>query len=264
MSRSTLLPCALLALGLVACATPSRAPTAATLVDSSIPAAPIRASAPAEAPTRALGAESQDSLDPFASAKREAPRWHDGQALMHGFLGVTSYSTVEISGEVNGDDGDLDELPVIGGGAQWKVGGRRIDWGLEGLLSFAGRANATAFVVGGGGAAVAVDVDLLLFELYGGPFVSLFLGEKVRLYGAAGPLLQWASYDQNDSVIADEDGSGFGSGYYARAGFEFALPSRALVGFGARWSDTSVDLGSSIGDLDIDGVQILFTMTTGL
>lgn len=190
--------------------------------------------------------------------------WANGQPLMHGFLGVSTFEKVELdNGRIDGDEGDLDELPLIGGGAQWRFGGRNLDLGLEGLLSFSGRANAAAFVVGGGGAAVAVDVDLMIFELYGGPFASVFLGDKLRLYGAAGPLMQWANYDQSGNGLAD-DGSGFGYGWYARTGLEFVLPSRVMLGLGARWSDSSVDLGSGLGDLEIDGLQVLFTVSRGL
>jgi len=191
--------------------------------------------------------------------------WRPGQPLMQGFFGVTYFDDVSVEdgfGRVDGDKGDLDDLPVIGGGGQFKLGGERIDWGLEGLLSFAWRSDATAFVVGGGGAAVAVDVDLLLFELYGGPFASVFLGDKLRLYGAAGPILQWASYDQSGTF--SDDGSGFGSGLYARTGLEFALASRTLIGFGVRWSDTSVDLSGALDELEIDGFQALFTVSQGL
>lgn len=185
---------------------------------------------------------------------------------MQGFLGYTSFENISADGSgttVDGDEGDVDHLPLIGGGAQWKLGGKRIDFGLEGLLSFAGSANAAAFVSGGGGAVVAVDVDLLLFDLYGGVFASLFLGDKLRLYGAVGPLLEWAEWDQSGNGL-DDNGSGFGVGTYARTGFEFALPSRTLVGFGVRWSDSTVDLGGALGDLDIEGLQMLFTVSRGL
>ena len=161
------------------------------------------------------------------------------------------------------DDGDLDELPVIGGGAQWKLGGERVDFGLEGLMSFSWRANAEAFVIGGGGAAVAVDVDISLFELYGGPFASLFLGDKLRLHGAAGPILQFADYEQEGGGLAD-DGSGFGAGWYARTGLEFVLPARTLLGFGVRWSDSTVDLGSGLGDLELEGLQAVVTVSRGI
>jgi len=197
---------------------------------------------------------------------KSAPTWHVRQPMMQGFLGANLFQHVEVDTDgpthVDGDRGDLDELPLIGGGAQWKLGGERVDFGFEGMLSFAWRSDATAFVVGGGGAAVAVDVDLMIFELFGGPFASAFLGDRVRVYGAAGPLLQWANYDQSGSL--GEDGSGFGTGLYARTGIEFLASRRTWIGFGVRWSDSSVDLGGNLGDLDIDGVQAALTVSNGL
>jgi hypothetical protein len=205
--------------------------------------------------------------DPFPTERRTQLDWQPGRMLMQGFLGVSAFEHVAVddggAGPVDGDDGELDQIPLIGGGAQWKLGGERVDFGLEGMLSFGWRGDAEAFVIGGGGAAVAIDVDLLLFELYGGPFASLFLGDKLRLYGAAGPILQFADYAQSGGGLA-EDGSGFGAGWYARTGLEFALPSRTLIGFGARWSNTSVDLGSDLGDLELEGLQAMVTVSRGL
>jgi hypothetical protein len=212
--------------------------------------------APGEASPPSLQSHSE-----FSDDRGRVRPWAPGEPLMHGFLGVSAFRRVEVEdGSVDGDEGDADELPTIGGGAQWKLGGSRSDFGLEGLLALSGRANAEAFVVGGGGAAVAIDVDLLLLELYGGPFASLWLGEKLRLYGAAGPLLQFADYQQTGGGLAD-DGSGFGYGYYGRAGLEFALPSRTLIGLGVRWSDSSVDLGGDLGDLELEGLQFLLTVS---
>ncbi len=190
--------------------------------------------------------------------------WSKGQALAQGFFGVTHFSEFEVEGgNVDGDEGDLDQLPVLGGGGQWKLGGDRVALGLEGLLSFAWRADAKAFATGGGGAVVAVDVDVLIFELFGGPFASVFLNDHLRLYGGAGPLMQWAEYDQSGPNL-DGDGSGFGSGWYARTGLEFVLPSGTLIGFGVRWSDTRVDLDNGLGDLEIDGFQGVVTVSQGL
>jgi hypothetical protein len=186
---------------------------------------------------------------------------------MHGFFGAAAFEHAEVDGSggatIDGDAGELDSYPVIGGGAQWKLGGQRMDFGLEGLLSFGWRSDAEAFVVGGGGAAIAIDVDMLVFELFGGPFASMMLGDKLRLYGAAGPLMQFADYAQTGGGLAD-DGSGFGYGWYARTGLEFALPSRTLIGFAVRWSDSEVDLGGRLGDLELEGVQAVLTVSRGI
>jgi hypothetical protein len=196
-------------------------------------------------------------------------RWAPGQSLMQGFFGVLMLEQAEVSSgslpPVDGADDDLERMPTLGGGAMYKLGGRRMDWGVEGMLAFGGRADATAFYIGGGGAAVAVDVDLLVFDLYAGPFVSLFLGNRFRVYGAAGGLLQWASYDQSGtSAIDTGDGSGFGTGYYVRGGAEFSLSPGTMLGFGVRWSESVVDLSGSLGDLDLAGTQAAITISRWL
>ena len=218
----------------------------------------VAAGAPGD-PAAMVPAGSQNPPYPYQAYQPVSiADWPVGRPLMQGFIGWTAFDEVSVEGsggvEIDGDQGDLDEFPLFGGGGQLKLLGEGVDVGVEGLVSIGGRANADAFVVGGGGAIVAVDVDMLVIELYGGPFLSFFLGEKLRLYGAAGPLLQWIDYDQEGNSF-DDDGSGFGAGFYARTGLEFLLPSRILVGFGARWSDTSVDLDGNFGDIDVQGLE---------
>jgi len=198
----------------------------------------------------------------------QGPRWEKGHAAMQGFFGASFYDTVERTGgstpDVDGSDEDASQAPVIGGGGQWKLAGERVDLGLEAMFGFSGRANATAFAAGGMGAAIAVDVDMLLFELYGGPFASVFLGDNARVYASAGPLMQWADYEQDSSVAGiDEDGSGFGTGWYARTGIEFGVGHGTMAGLGVRWSDSTIDLGSDVGDLDLEGFQVVLTVTRG-
>jgi hypothetical protein len=185
---------------------------------------------------------------------------------MQGYFGVLMLAEAERSSgslpPVDGADDDLASMPTLGGGAMYKIGGQRVDWGVEGMLGFSGRADATAFYAGGGGAAIAVDIDLLVFDLYGGPFVSVFLGNRLRVYGAAGGLLQWASYDQSGSSAIDTgDGSGFGSGYYVRGGAEISLSPGTLLGFGVRWSESEVDLSGNLGNLDLAGTQAVVTIS---
>jgi hypothetical protein len=218
---------------------------------------------PGGAPMLNLAAVADSSQGPPRQSGE--PQWRPGQALMQGFFGVSFYDKVSRSGgsfpSVDGQRGDLDQMPMLGGGGQWKMGGDKIDWGFEGFMSVEGRANAAAFVVGGGGAAVAVDVDLLIIDLYGGPFVSTFLGNKLRLYGSVGPLIGFAFYDQSN---LSNDGTGFGVGGYARTGLEFILGSHMLTGVAVQWAKTRYDMNSSLGDLEVDGFQVMLTFTTGL
>jgi hypothetical protein len=210
-----------------------------------------------------------DRREPRPSARSGKPRWLSGQVLMQGFLGAYELETVERNGgDLGPSDGSgesLSRLPAIGGGGQWKFAGERVDFGLEAMISFGWRANAVAFAAGGGGAVIAVDVDLFLIDLYGGPFLSVFLGERWRLYGAAGPMMHWANYDQSaDDSDFNGSGSGFGTGLYARTGLEFRVRPGLMIGGGARWSDSNVDLGSELGDLEVSGLQWAFTVTTGI
>src|SRR5262245_28583781 len=115
--------------------------------------------------------------------------WRPGEAALQGYLGA---SWLELDTKGNSiasiQDDDI-SFPTIGGGGQWKLAGDQVDFGLEALFAFSWRGNVAAFAVGGGGAAVAVDVDLLMWDVYGGPFLSIPLGGRARIYGGAGPLL---------------------------------------------------------------------------
>lgn len=184
--------------------------------------------------------------------------------MLQGFLGVTLVDTFEVEGGTRPpvDGSDIDTVPTIGGGAQLKLGGERIDWGVEGLIGLSWRANAVAFSSGGGGGTVAVDVNVLLVELYGGPFVSTFLGDNWRAYAGVGPLVQFADYDQQGASI-DGSGSGFGVGGYARGGIEYRWTNTTLFGLGVRTFDSTIDLSGGLGDLDLTGTQVYLTMTQG-
>jgi opacity protein-like surface antigen len=216
---------------------------------------------------QAQGMMDRRNPPPPSASSMKRPFWPVGHTVMQGFLGAYEWNTVERSGgdtpDVDGSDDDLSQLPAIGGGGQYKLLGNHLDFGFEAMISFGWRANATAFAAGGGGAVVAVDVDMFLIDLYGGPFLSMFLGDRVRVYGAAGPLMQWAEFDQNGENI-DDSGSGFGTGWYARTGLELRVRPGLMVGGGIRWTDSSIDLNNGLGDLDLEGFQWAFTVSTGI
>src|SRR5512144_258374 len=69
----------------------------------------------------------QDSFGAMPPSSSARPEWRIGQPLMQGFLGVSEYSSIRREGgdspSVDGDDGNLEEMPIIGGGGQWKRGG---------------------------------------------------------------------------------------------------------------------------------------------
>jgi len=196
--------------------------------------------------------------------KSGPPRWNKGQPLLQGFFGAGWVTDIDRSGGSTPSVSTSDDIimPVIGGGGQWKLAGDNWDFGLEGMLSFGWQSNATAIAAGGGGAAVVVDVGLFVFDLYGGPFLSKFIGDKVRVYVSGGPLLEWVNYDQ-DSLAFGGSGSGFGVGGYARTGIEFIVSPHMMLGLGLRWSKSTVDLNNNLGNLDLQGFQTVLTVTQG-
>jgi hypothetical protein len=229
-------------------------------------AAAPRAWQPDPGPGAPPARQDDDFFEELARERAQLGAWVPGQILMQGFIGVGYPDELTFEsggGSVEIDADELDDLPVIGGGAQLKLAGERIDFGVEGMLSFAFRSDLVAFASGGGGGFVAVDVDVYVFDLYGGPFLSTSVGERARIYAAAGPILRFLDYSQDDDATGEEvDEDGFGSGVYARGGIEFMLPSGTLVGFGARWSSAEVELGD-FGDSDFEDVQLVITVTRG-
>ena len=191
-------------------------------------------------------------------------RWREGEVALQGYFGANTLEVGVDGGRLPALQDNDETFAAFGGGAQLKLSGKDIDIGVEGMLEFSGAAGAAGFAAGGGGAAVYVDFDVFLFQLYGGPFLSLPMGDRARLYGAAGPMMQWAFYEQDSAISAlAGDGSGFGYGYYARTGLEFGLSPRMMFGVSVRWSETEADLDGGFGDLQLEGFQWAITVTQG-
>lgn len=199
--------------------------------------------------------------------RRSAPS--EGTRIQ-GMIGLTEVTDVSVGldpalGEIR-DDG-VAQLPMIGGVFMRPLGGDRLKFGVEGGFTVGWENDTGVVAINNGNLLVVSDNNLFLMDIFVGPFAELFVGERIRVYGGAGPLLQYGQVDvefiDNNSFI-DETESGFGGGIYTRAGVEFDLGRGSLVGFGVRWLDSSVNLGGRMGDLDFQGVQFALTVTTGI
>lgn len=231
---------------------------------ASLAVASCAASPPAAPPPRAYAPLAPPRAEPERARQVRAPDPYPGQPLMQGYFGATRIESFELTGGgALVEEPDIVQTPFLGGGGQWALGGGRVDLGVEAGLAFSFRTDGGAFASGPDGAVVAVDVDLLLVDLYGGLFASTFLGERWRVYGAAGPLMQLASLDTEGEGV-DDSGSGFGLGYYLRGGIEFVLASHTMIGLGARWSQSTIDFSDGFGDVGLDLSQLYFSVTTGL
>lgn len=194
----------------------------------------------------------------------DVQRWERGELRLQGYLGARVLDKIERNyggGVTDGTDEELSQLPSIGGGALWKFGGDRVDFGFEGLFGANWRTNALAFS-SNGGAVIAVDADILLLDFYGGPFINVPLGKRARVYAAAGPMVQFAQYEESDSSLPEGSYStGFGTGWYARAGLEVLVGDGLYAGIGARRSESSISLSEDMGTLDLEGIEFFFSMT---
>jgi hypothetical protein len=113
---------------------------------------------------------------------------------------------------------------------------------------------------------ITTDIDLLVTDLFIGPYGEFLLGERWRVYGAAGGLMEFvhgdADIDDPNTGQSKVNDDAFGGGVYARTGLEFVLSSGVSVGFGVRWVDSNVDFGDPLGEYDLERVQWLFTVTS--
>jgi hypothetical protein len=187
--------------------------------------------------------------------------------LVTGMFGLTEIELQDLELDSSfGEAGETEEstLPIIGAVVQKPFAGERVRVGLEGGGTLSWEGELETVIVGSGGALLTADNDFFHTDLFAGPFADLLVGEKLRFYAAAGPLMQFASIDAEwtDPVFGDVevDEDGFGAGYYARTGFEIEFGSLSL-GFGIRFVDSSVDMNGEIDEVDIEELQYLVTAT---
>ncbi|MFT7485033.1 MAG: hypothetical protein ACI9F9_000879 [Candidatus Paceibacteria bacterium] len=195
-----------------------------------------------------------------------------GESISQAMIGVSYFETARREGGTNPDTGfgsdGLEQLPLIAGAIQETTrNGEYFDFGFEGGAAV-GFVTSGGFVAASGanGLIVAVDIDLLLVDLFIGPFVSLNIGERMRFYAGAGPVVDFANYSHEGSegsTEVDESGTGLGLGWYARGGVEFLFDGGYMLGVGYRWFDSNIALSGDLGTLDLVGSQAFVSFSTG-
>jgi hypothetical protein len=149
-----------------------------------------------------------------------------------------------------------------GGGISWK--------GSD--TEFAGRVDE-----GGGTVAFRIDNEMLILEAHIGGYLRAHLGKKADLYFGAGPAIIFAEHDVDDDetdegetpepvqtgngtvILGDDSASDIIIGYYARAGIEFDTGRGGQWGVGVRYLGGELDFNDTVGEFDLEGVQILLT-----
>ena len=191
-------------------------------------------------------------------------------ARVTGIIGVTEITSKGLNlsnsvGEATEEDDST--LPLIAAQVQVPVRNARLEWGYEGGFSLGWKSERNAYVIDTGTVLISADNQAFLFDISGGLYLARMFGGRVRLYGGAGPLMQFGSVDLDlDQAINGDDsldGSGVGLGYYVRTGFDVQTSPGTLVGLSLRWVDSEVDLGGKLGTLENEALQIGLAVTSG-
>lgn len=202
-----------------------------------------------------------------------------GEVSSQGFIGFTSLDEDEIDfKEIDGlDELDLDDKPdlsdliSIGGAGYSKLAGDQLALGVEygGILS--GMVDDVDSKSGNSAVVISADSSLFLLDLFLGPQVNAQLGDMVRLYCGAGPLLMIgyvsADFEQREieeefDIDVDENDTAVGAGGYVRLGLEVNTGRDSSFGIGVRGFTSSLDFDDTLGEVDFQGVQGFLTFTS--
>ncbi len=212
------------------------------------------------------------SLERTAIAQQEPfqARLSSDPTAVQGLLGVSFYDDIKFTrtdpmDPTNIAESDVSTMPTLGFAGHYRLFGspRGFEGGLDGSLLFSWmRDSATVVAAGGGGAVIRVSTNMFITDIGFGMYGSQMLGESFRLYAGTGPLIQFGNGTFEDERISNTD-SGFGVGWYARIGFEYELKPREFLGIGVRGTNSEIDFGGSVGDIDTDALQVFVTYTMG-
>lgn len=217
----------------------------------------------------AAGCSTTRSRTPQTGYELPDPPPRRPSRLVQGMLGITDADSVDV--ELDGptdeirDDG-TDTFGMIGGAWQQALRAGAVDVGYEFGFTASFDSGRGAVAVNNGALLVASEIDALFIDGFVGVYLGARLGDRVRLYGGAGPVLQYGEIkvdyvDQANAGVRVDD-SGFGGGVYARAGIEYRMPNGTLVGLGVRRLDSRVDFGSGgFDEIDFEATQAFITVT---
>ena len=187
--------------------------------------------------------------------------------FVQGMVGATDLEVVslETSGASIGiEEANTSTLPLLGAAMTYPLSGQRFQVGVE-VGATAGWDKGSGLVRLNGTQIASSDNEIFLLDCFVGAGANFFLSERWRLYGGAGPVLQFGYVDLD---YTDENGErtglhedGFGVGVYARGGIELLLWDFTWAGIGVRWLDSRFDPGGAFTDFDFEALQYVFTVS---
>jgi len=194
-------------------------------------------------------------------ASCETPHGYRAQ----GFVGAFDVNRLDVEIEPSlgaTSQAERSSFPILGGA--WMVpfdeSDSGIEWGLEGGFSWGFKWDSADLAIDG---TISADNDYTLFDLFGGPYVSVPLGRNLRASLSGGPLVLWSrvelTFDPGGSEPIDEEGVGYG--IYTRAGLDVDLGRGTWAGIGVRFTDSMIVFDDAIEQVDIGGTQIYLSLT---
>jgi hypothetical protein len=214
---------------------------------------------------------------PAASAQYATYDYWDNNYSVQALLGAVQFENLkfDVNDSENPEEIDISLIPQLGAAWGTLPKGDYFQYGLECSFLLGFRFDELNYLyLGGGGAYASISTSMWMFDLAGGPYINLFIGEKknVRFYAGGGPLMMFADYRSDIEYPDDEttvedfsnNESAFGLGVYARAGFEFRLYEKGMLGLGARGTWSSVDFSDVGGKSELVGTAVFASFTAGL
>ncbi|MEN7972333.1 MAG: hypothetical protein ABFR47_00710 [Verrucomicrobiota bacterium] len=211
-----------------------------------------------------------------ANAQYNTYDFWDKPYTVQALLGAVQYEDLkfDVADSETSVDIDVSLLPQLGAAWGTLPRGNRFQYGLECSFLLGFRLDKLNYLyLGGSGAYASISTSMWMFDLAGGPYASLFLDKhhRVRIYAAGGPLMAYADfrsdtvYPEPLSTTESTDETVFGLGAYARAGFEFRIFEKGMLGLGVRGNWSSIDL-SDIGgrSQELTGYAAFASFTAGL
>lgn len=200
--------------------------------------------------------------------------WEENYTVS-GILGAVQYDKLKFTppDAAQGETVEVDVslLPQLGGAWTTLPKDERFQYGLECSFLLGFRLdNVNHVYLGGNGAYISLSTSMWTFDLAGGVYASLFVdkGQKFRIYAGGGPNMIFASYRTErsyDDGTPDNSGSesAFGLGLYARAGVEFRLQEKGMLGLGVRGNWAELDFTEVGGSSDVVGTAVYVSYTAG-
>jgi hypothetical protein len=167
---------------------------------------------------------------------------------------------------------DLSTMPYLGIAGQFPLGRGETHVGIDASLLVGWRSDDTSVSAGNGQARIEIDSDLWLADVAIGLYAQTILGERWRLYGAAGPMLLFGEYSDDTTeedltvtpTTETEDSnsdSAFGVGGYAKLGLEYRLSGDAFMGIAVRGITTNLEFDQALESGSLTGLQGFITFT---